>query len=309
MKKLFILSCLIIPLFLSGCNSNSSSSIENLSSINEFSLDYESFKASYGAASLKCGDNVITSNNGVYYINVTENKQTYELSGYFEGRIVIQNGNQLSSYKGISLVMNNAFIVNDDAATIDYTLDSKSFEIVSTSNTTNYVVNKSATNYDGHSIYSMNNLGFTLEENSMLNIYSVHGHTIKADGDVEVGGSGNAYLSSGHDGIHCHDFLAVYDGNLYSGNFTIDKAISQGIEASKSSGNGEIHIYGGAFTINNAESAMKVDVSITFTGGSLNGTGIWATPFVRATDNQIQLIVGDGISVVINGTSYNSQTF
>ncbi len=310
MNKLFILPVLVFPLMFASCSSSSSSSSEDvLSGINEFSLDYESFKTTYGTAKLTLNGVEVSDDNGVYYLDVTNEKQVFELTGYFDGRIVIQNPNSLTTYKAVTLNLNKAFIVSNNEATIDYTLENKTFDIYSINGTTNYVVNSSKSNYDGHAINAMNNFGLYIEDNSTINVYSAHGHTIKADGDVKVGGTGNVYLSSGHDGIHCHNFSTSYGGTNYSGTFTINNSISQAIEASKSSGEGVAYIYGGEFIINNAESVFKVDATIRFTGGSLSSTGIWATPFVRGGSSELSLIIGDGISVVVNGTAYQSQTF
>ncbi|MCR5506170.1 MAG: carbohydrate-binding domain-containing protein [Bacilli bacterium] len=285
---------------------DSTSTDDEVSTLNEVDLDYDSFASSYGEFSLMCGDEEIEGVDGVYTINVASSKLTYTASGYLEGRIVVANGNSVSSYKGVTLELSNAFIVNDDEPSIDYTLEDKNIEIVTVSSTTNYIVNTSSTNDDGQAINSLNNVEMVLNSESDLYLYTVHGHTIKADGDVKITGSGSVYLSSGHDGVHCHNFT-TYNNGSFSGYFEISNAISQGIEASTSSGSGTLKITGGTFVIRNCESVFKVDKTITISGGKVTATGIWSDPFVRGSDGTLTITISDSASVTVNGESVGSQ--
>ncbi len=326
MKKILSLFIILGILFLASCNSKTESvtteettttedsTVDNASSddddvltgINEFELDYDSFKSQYGDFSLTLDDEVIEPVDGIYTINVTSSKQELVATGYLEGRIVIQNGNSLSSYKGVTLYLNNAFIVNDDATTIDYGLSDKNIEIVNSKETTNYIVNTSETNYNGHGIYSNNNIEMRIQTSSNLYLYTAHGHTIKADGDVKIIGPGNISLSSGHDAVHCHNFTTNNSGS-FSGTFTITNSVSQAIEASDSNGEGTVNITNGTFVINDAESVFKVDYAINITGGSVTATGIWASPFVRGASRVLYLNISDGITVSVNGSSFLTQ--
>lgn len=295
-STLFKLLTLTTALLLVGCSSTANSSKsseqtysseesskeEELSSLNSFSIDYEEMKTTYGDFSITQDSNVLAPDEDVYYINVASSKLTYVISGYFEGRIVIQNGNNLSDYKGVTLEFNNAFIVNDDEATIDYQVDAKNVEIITDKSTTNYIVNTSETNYDGHAVNSNNSIKLQLKADSNLYLYTVHGHTMKSDGDVKLIGSGN---------------------------FTISNAISQGVKCSLNSGTGTLNITGGTFVINNCESVFKVDSLINISAGSLTATGIWSYPFARDIGDTLILTVADGVSAVVNGENYTSQTF
>ncbi len=327
MKKL-LFGLLFLNLFLLvGCNNtnnNEDTEIEEdttsdtdstettddgdvLTGLNEFSLDYDSFKTNYGDFSLTKDDEEVEGVDGIYTINVSSSKQEFYLEGYLEGKIVINNANKLDSYKGVILYLSNTFLKYDDSPVIDYLIDSKNVQIINVANTTNYIVNTSETNYDGHGIYSANNLEMTLLTGSNLYIYTAHGHTIKADGDVKIKGAGNIYLSSGHDAVHCHNFTTTNSGTL-SGTFTILNAISQGIEASVKDSTATLSITGGTFIIDNCESVLKVDATINITGGSLTATNIWSDPFVRGGSTTLSLNIGDGITVLVNGTSYQSTT-
>ncbi len=311
MKKYIWLIVLCMIFIFVGCSSTTNNSTTDdtttedddvLSGINEFTLDYSAFESSYGDASVTVGGEAVTCTDGEYIINVTTSKQTVVVSGYIDGRIVIENGDDLSSYKGVIVQLNNAFIKSDNLIALDYSLSEKTLEIYSINGTTNYIVNTSSTNYDGHAISSSNNAEVVLQPNSSLYLYTVHGHTFKADGDIRVSGGGDMYLSSGHDAVHCHNF-----GGSGAGTFTIMNAISQGIEASVNAGTGEVAISNGTYVINNCESAMKVDAYITITGGTITGEGVWSDDFVKAEGDSLTLAIADGVSVVIDGTTYTSQ--
>ncbi len=314
MKKLLSIFIIMTILILSGCGKATTTTIEDvttttesdeLSGLNEVDLDYDALMDTYGDASLVSDGVEIEAENNVYTISVSSDKLEYTLSGYFSGRIVIDNANELSSYKGITLYLSNACIVSDDEATIEYLLDDKNIELVSVKETTNYIVNTSSTNYDGHALSSSNNIELRLQKESVLYLYTVHGHTIKADGDVKLTGAGAIYLSSGHDGIHCHDFT-TYNSSHFSGTFEISNAISQGIEASTSGGNGTLTITNGTFIINNCESVAKVDSEINISGGELSSTGIWSSAFQRGSSNVLTIIISEGVSVVINDEEITS---
>ncbi len=321
MKKFMTLVILLGLGVLTSCGNNTSTKTSTtvvestasttsddddvLTGINTVNLDYDSFKESYGDASLTLDGEVLEEVDGVYTINVAESKQELTLSGYFEGRIVIQNGNSLDTYKGITLNLSNAFIVNDDEATIDYSLDEKNIEIISVKSTTNYIVNTSETNYDGHGINSLNNIEMRIQAGSNLYLYTVHGHTAKADGDFKIIGPGNIYLSSGHDAIHCHNFTTTNSGT-FTGTFTVTNAISQAIEASETDKEGTANITGGTFVINNSESVIKADYAVNITAGSLTSEGIWSDPFVRGANRTLYVNITDGVSVIINGETFTT---
>ncbi|MCR4561995.1 MAG: carbohydrate-binding domain-containing protein [Bacilli bacterium] len=318
MKKAFFPFLSLIGIIsLAGCGggtqsassssvNESSSSEDSLEGFNEFELDYEAYKEEYGDFTLTQGESQISPVDGVYYINVASSKLTYTLKGYLEGRIVIQNEDNLSTFKGVTLLLSDCFLKYDDSPVIEYAVDEKNIEIISAQNSTNYIVNTSKDNDEGDAIYSQNNVELDLKSGSSLNLYTVHGHTLKADGDVKLIGSGSLYLSSGHDGFHCHSFYTANSGT-FSGNFTINNTLSQGIEASTSSGNGEVLMSGGTFVINNCESVLKVDKTISITGGSLTGEGIWSDPFVRGSKETLTLTINEGVSVVIDGETFSSQ--
>ena len=304
MKKI-ITSILFVSSFLllAACDMQSNAGDDAPTTINTLDLDYESLKSNYGDFSITVNGSEIPPVNNTYYLPVGSSSLTYIATGYFEGRIVIENSNNISSYKAVTILLKNACLVSDNEATISYTLTSKKISIVSEINSTNYVINKSTTNTEGHAISSNDDIDFY--GTGLINLYAAHGHTIKSDGDFEISGTGSVYIYSGHDGVHCHNFSAT----KYSGNFTIANAISQGIEASVTSGTATLKISGGNFDISNAESMFKVDRAITISGGTVIGNNFSANAFVRGNEKtELSITISGTGSLTVNGTSYTGTT-
>ena len=305
MKKFLPLFFIFTLILFTSCSKESKSSRDYANeSINQINID-SNIESKYKAASVTLNGVSISSDDGCYNINVTNEKQELVVTGLVTGGIYISNSNKVTSYKGLTIVLNGAYIKSDDEATIWYSLQDKNVEIISSENTTNYILNTSETNDLGDAIYSENNIEMKLEKKSKLYSYTCLGHTIKADGDFKITGSGSLQLSSGHDAIHCHNFTTV-NGETFTGSLYVENAHSQAIEASKSYGSGTLVITSGSFTINNAESVFKVDAEINISGATIKSTGIWADPIVNASSNTLIVNISDDASFTVNKTKYTS---
>ncbi len=312
MKKLFTFLTLLTCCIATGCNKSSGGSSggstddgDDVSTFNEFDLDYEDMALEYGEFEINGPYEIIPDEDNTYVINVTDDKETYYISGYLEGRIVIMNQNQLSSYKGVKLVFSNCCIVSDYYPPVDYTLTNKNVEIVISGMT--YLVNTSTENYDGCAINSENNV--EIHGDGSLYVYTAHGHCIRADGDVRIYENVAIYLSSGHDGIHCHNFYSssesgvVYDNGLY-----VENAISQCIETSKKDGTGAAYLEYGYFYFCYAESALKVDSLLKIGAVSVYFDNIESDLIVKASSGPLTIEVDPEAEVYLDYVLYPLQS-
>ena len=281
---------------------DSAISISEESSSSEPTLpDFDTLKYSYGDFSIvgETGSCIYTydSDTLTYTINVNaDEKLEYTLSGFFQGKILVQNGDNLSSYKGVTFVLDNACLTNaeDQDAVIEFALDKKNVEIKAKKETENKIFATGS----ALAISSLNNIEFSGAGTLDLASYGSDMHTVKADGDVSIYGSGNInVLYSAHDAFHGKHLAFANDGGTaYSGTLNVTQAVSQAFDFETNKGKGSISVEGGTIIVDNAASVFKTDASLTIaSGASVIATNLTEDPVV-AGDNS------SGLAVTIEGT-------
>lgn len=293
----------------SSVNSETSEVSTNSTNINT-DLDFDALRETYGSFEVtvsKGSAGTLSSDGTIYTINVSESKTALSISGYFEGQIVINNGNGLSSYKGVEITLNSACLVSNSGPTIDYQLSGKNVEVVAKKTTENYIINTSS-GYNDAGINSSNNI--EVDGKGTLNVITYTGHAMKAESKIRLYDAPNINIISGHDGIHAsalvanNEETAVADYETFSGTLNIISAVSQGIDCTTNDGTGLINLTSGTYIINNCESAFKADVSLTI-GGQVSVTNLTSDPVVRGDESKgLTIEILENGSFEVDGVSY-----
>lgn len=269
--------------------------------------DLAALKKKYGAFSIvkeKGNDAVLSDDGKVYTISVSIEKSSYTLSGYFEGRIVIDNKDGLESYKGVELKLDNACIVSSLGTAVAYSPDKKNIELAAKRDTENYII----ASEEGDAVSSSNNL--EIDGKGTLHLNTAAGHALNAKDTVRFYDATSIDIVSGHDGIHAGHFVAdneetlAADFEAFTGTVKILYALSQGFDCTTSKGTGTIDISSGTFEIANCESAFKTDVSLTI-AGIVSASGLTGEPVVYGDNSAGAAIsVAEGGSFTVDGLPY-----
>jgi hypothetical protein len=326
-KKRTYLILAISAFFLSGCVDNGGSSdVTSASASEESSMTGTSVTASsvttsssipegYGDFSITPTSNGTTpsydASSKTYTIAVASSKSVYTLTGYLEGSIVIDNANNLSSYKSVELVFNNVYLRQSEmnGVGIAYNLDEKYLEINCPASSTNYVVS------EGAAILSKNNL--RLGGEGTLNLTSATSFGVKGD-DIGLYGSMSLNVASGSDGLHGKN---LYTNNLesetalltYSGVCTLSSGTSeQALDFCDGSGTtedpytGSIDVIAGAkFVINGAGNVARCNTEFNI-AGSVIATNIMSSPIITKVEGSLKVNVSGTFNV--NGVDIASET-
>jgi len=224
----------------------------------------------------------------------SSSKITYTLHGYFDGQInVVASG---SAYKGVKLVLNQAYLTNSDATSspVVFSPSDKYIQLDSPANTVNYIV------AEGVAVDSKNNLRVGGE--GTLNLLSRTSHALKGD-DIRLYGSGTINISALADGMHGKNFY-TNDGESTPTEFTGTCAIEAGeseqaLDFCDGDGTatdpwaGSILIDSGArLTVSKAANVARCNTLLEV-DGSLIATGILSDPYISKVD---------ALEVVVNGT-------
>jgi phage baseplate assembly protein gpV len=326
-KNLSCLTLLCSAFFLFGCvdtslpNTTSVVSSSDESSTSDTSVSASSVTSSssipagYGDFSITPTSNGSTpsydATSKTYTIAVSSSKSVYTLSGYFEGSILIDNANALSSYKSVELILNNVYLRQNEmnGIGISYTLDEKYLEINCPASTINYVLS------DGSAIVSKNNL--RIGGDGVLNLTSSTAFGAKGD-DMGLYGGLTLNVSSGSDGLHGKN---LYTNNLesgtslvnYSGTCSLVSGTSeQALDFCDGSGTtedpytGSIEVVSGAsFVINGAGNVARCNTEFTI-AGSVIATNIMSSPIITKVEGSLKVNVSGTFRV--NGVDIVSET-
>ncbi len=272
--------------------------------------DLAALKTKYGDFAIEAesgaeGNVSYDSTNNVYTIAVAATKYKYTLTGYFSGKILIDNTNSLESFKGVKLSLAGACLVNEgNDSPIDYDLSNKNVEISAKNGTENLILSYG----EGPCIHSENNVEIsgkgTLEMSSLY--YDTH--VIDAEGDITVYESLTINVPyCGHDVFHGENFISVDDdGTAYSGTMNIANVVSQAFDFETDAVDATITVSGGTINIDTAASAFKTDVSLLIEAGATVNANNLLEGAIAASDGS------SGVSVTVNGTflvdgeAYNS---
>jgi len=247
--------------------------------------------------------------DGNYHINVAAYKAVITVSGYFEGQIIIENGNNLENFKGVELKLEKACLISYNGPTIEYKLDSKKIEISPRASTTNCIL---AADEDGSSsIFSKSNI--EISGKGSLEIYSKSGHCVNAEDGIKVFNSPNLFLYSGHDGFH-GDYFVTSNGEItdykpFLGTINVLYAFSQAFDCTKFNSSGYISLLSGNFKISNCESVFKTDVSLII-DCNVTSTGILLDPVIKGDNSQfldLTVEIWQNGSFTIDGNNYESR--
>ncbi|MCH5180851.1 MAG: hypothetical protein J1F32_06535 [Erysipelotrichales bacterium] len=272
-------------------------------------VDLDQLKEQYGEFSITTekGDEPILSSDGkIYTITVSAAKSAYTISGYFEGQIVINNENELDSYKGVELTLSNACLVYNSGSTIDYQVDGKNVEVKAKKNTENYIINLSEVSSDS-AINSGKNI--EVDGKGILNIITESSHGLKADDTIRFYDAPTINITSGHDAIHAAKFVSnneevAEDLEEFTGTLNVLSALSQAFDCTTSKGKGKITLLTGIYNINNCESAFKTDVSLTI-GSTVVVSNLTSDPVVRGDNSTgVTIEITETGSFTVDGVDY-----
>lgn len=318
MKKVFayILSAALLAgacCLAAGCGGNKENDppqtgTEGGSTPQQTHPDAEALKKKYGAFSIvteRGNDYVLSDDGKVCTISVGAEKGSYTLSGYFEGRIIINNKDGLTTYKGVKLNLDNACILSTLGTTIEYLPDKKNVELVAKRETENYVINSSE---EGDAVLSHNNL--EVDGKGTLHLNAATGHALNAEDTVRFYDATTVDIIAGHDGIHAEHFVTdneetlAADFEAFSGTVKILYAFSQGFDCTNSKATGTIEIASGTFEIENCESAFKTDVSLTI-AGTVHASKLTAEAVVHGDNSKGTTIsIAEGGTFTVDGVPY-----
>jgi hypothetical protein len=302
-SKIVSVSLLALSLLLPSCATSSAASVSSPStstSASEVSSvsSSDSFQSLYGEPTITSSVSGVNASydqaTKTWTLPTYTSKITYTLSGYFDGVVnVVSSGN---TYKGVKLVLNQAYLVNKDANTspVVFSPSDKYLQLDSPSNTVNYIV------AEGVAVDSKNNL--RIGGDGELNVISTTSHALKGD-DIRLYGGGKINLSALADGMHGKNFY-TNDGESTPSEFTGKCTIAAG-ESEQAldfcDGDGTANDpWAGSITIDSGAS-----IAVTKAGnvarcntlfqvdGSLIATGILSDPYISKVDT---------LKVVVNGT-------
>ena len=313
MKKwqiaVLLLALLMIAVVAVGCDNGTTTQVPD-NTDDGLDVNLEELKATYGEFSI-IGDGVEgvwSSDNKTYTISVAAAKSSFTLTGYFEGQIIIDTANELSSYKGVELSLEGACLVSKSGPNIDYQPTSKNVEIVAKNGTENYVINLGEAN-DDCAVVSAKNI--EIDGKGTLNVLTLTGHCFNADDTIRLYSAPTLNLTSGHDAIHAKEFVAnngeaagTADYKVFAGTLNVLSAKSQAFDCTSGKGKGAIDLTSGTFNITNCESAFKTDTTLTI-GGTVAVTNLTADVVVKGESaTQVTITVLEGGSFTVNGEAY-----
>jgi hypothetical protein len=248
-------------------------------------------------------------NANAYYFNLASSKATYALKGYFDGSLIVQNGNGVSSPKGLTFILDGAYLTNteDGGIPISYEYSKKTITIKGTEGTENHIVG------NGSAIHSENN--------------------------AELAGAGSIYLSSLSDDAVDADTIRVYetptlditayddalsgkefdcdngesdDLLTYQGAMLIHDVGDTAFSFAKGDGTSE-NPYEGTIRIGSGAEVKVTDAAhlaaaneLIDVAGQVEASLIAGDPIVTDQPGALQLTVEDGASLIINGTAFES---
>ena len=303
MKKL--LPLLLFALFITGCDlsidnnsskptdltSQTSNLNSGITSTTNLEVNLDTLKSEYGAFSVvteKGSEGKLSSDGKVFTISFSTYKSSYIFSGYFDGKIIINNANNLTSYKGVKIALSHACFVNTSGSNIEYQVSGKNIEVVAKRDTENYIIN-TGEGYDDAAVTSENNI--EIDGNGILNIITSTGHALRAEDTIRFYDSPVINISSGHDAIHAEKFISNNEETVetdfvsFSGTLNIVSAISQGFDCTTSLGTGTIEITSGNYNITHCESAFKTDVSLNISNAQVKASNLTSDPVVRGDNS------------------------
>lgn len=319
MKHSRLLSSLPLILLLASCGASgsssssvattASSSSESASSTSvtatseEVSYDTAALKERYGSFSI-----VKESNAGSYSYDEGTNTYTlcpdtikaeYTLSGYFEGRILISNVNNLASYKGVTLSLSNACLVSSgNYPAIEYSLDSKNVEIKAKINTANKVIALG----EEVAIRSENHIEFSGKGELEMASFGTDAHVVRAKDEIRFYSSPTIHVTAcAHDAFHGNKCIFSKDPDAlsdtpFTGVVRVDQAVSQAFDFETSSGNGYVNVYSGTVYASNMESVFKTDTALVVGAeAQVVASNLSGDPYQQGDNSS-------GLSVIINGS-------
>lgn len=307
-SKILLVVLLIVAMLVVGCDTIGL----NSGDIDLANIDLTKLKEQYGEFSItttKGEEGVLSDDGATYTISVSSSKNAYTISGYFEGHIVINNSDDLSTFKGVKIILSNACLVTDTGSNIEYQVDGKNIEIVAQKSTVNYIINTGEGYYDC-AVNSQNNI--EVDGKGTLNIVTQTGHGLNAEGKIRFYDSPIINISSGHDAIHAGKFVsnneedAVEDYEAFTGTLNVVYALSQAFDCTTSSSKGSIDLSSGNYNIRNCESAFKTDLWLTI-GGKVIVKDLTDAPVVRgAASIGVTIEILNGGSFVVDEAPYTN---
>lgn len=296
----------------SSSSASTSTSTSTSSSTSETSSDPADVYGDFSITQTANGTTPIyDAATSTWTIGVSSSKAVYALKGYLQGRIVIANPDNLTSFKGVVLDLNGAYIEGDSETeyAINFTLSGKYLALESASGTTNVISNTAG------AVNSENNLRFGGEGKLLL--VSSTGHGAKAD-DILFYGSSDVTIAAAADGLHGHNFY-TNDGEStpseYTGTLSIHGVQEQALDFCDGSGtsedpwSGEIIVDSGAkIVIDTAQNVARVNTAFTVKG-SIVATNILDTaPIITKNSGSLIVTIADGAIFTVNGTAITSET-
>ena len=296
---------------LSSEPSESSLSSSASSSASSQAFDFAPYQQKYGTFSVdpgEFGSYTYDESSSTYTFAVAESKAEYTIKGAFMGSIVIDNVNNLSSYKGVKITFNEAAIVSfaNSQAAIVYKPESKNVEIKAQKGTNNEIVSLGASS----AVYSKKNIEFSgkgkLVATAIPSSASDTPHTFEADGDMAFGSAIElTVVNSAHDAFHGkHLSFEDDDAVAYSGKLTVTNAASQAFDFETNQGKGSIAIQGGTIVVNGAASVFKTDATLDIASGvTVTASDLSEDPVV-AGDASTGLTVNNQGTFTVDGEPY-----
>lgn len=321
---LFSLACLAL---LAGCAPSTTSAASSVStaaastttstvsSSTTTSVVSSDPAADYGDFSITATSNGTTpiwdESARTWTIGVSASKAVYVVKGYLSGRIVVANPDNLTSFKGVVLQLNNAYIEggNETEYAVDFTLSGKYLALESLAGTTNVITNIAG------AVKSENNLRFGGD--GSLTLLSEIGHGAKGD-DILFYGASDVTIKAAADGLHGHNFY-TNDGEStpseYTGTLTIKNVEEQALDFCDGSGTaedpwtGSITVDSGAkIVIDNAQNVARVNTAFTVNGSIVATTILDAAPIITKNSGSLVVTIAEGATFTVNGTAIVSET-
>ena len=269
----------------------------------EVSYDTAALKEQYGSFNI-----VKESNAGSYSYDEATNtyilcpdtiKAEYTLSGYFEGRILISNVNNLASYKGVTLSLSNACLISSgNYPAIQYSLDSKNVEIKAKINTANKVIAVG----EEVAIRSENHIEFSGKGELEMASFGTDAHVVRAKDEIRFYSSPTIHVTAcAHDAFHGNKCIFSKDPDAlsdtpFTGVVRVDQAVSQAFDFETSSGNGYVNVYSGTVYASNMESVFKTDTALVVGAeAKVIASNLSGDPYQQGDNSS-------GLSVIINGS-------
>ena len=291
--------------------SSEESSVAPSSSQEAPAFDFAPYEQQYGTFTIDAGDvgsYTYDENTRTYTLAVAESKAKYSLSGAFQGNIIIDNVNNLASYKGVEITFNQAAIasLSTSKAAIQYKLDAKNVEIKAQKGTVNYLFNVG----EASGVYSKNNIEFSGKGKLIAESYpgsSDTPHTFEAKGNITLtSGIELTVNNSAHDAFHGKKLASKDDeGVAFSGKVTVKDCASQAFDFETSSGGGSITLDGGTFVVNGADSVFKTDAALTIASGVTVTATSLKEEAVVAGDNSPGLVYTNNGTFTVDGQPYS----